>query len=305
MIKIVFSLIMFLFALGGFVRAQERDETAKYVYEDNKRLVALVEQAASLVEKKGANAFAEFGVKDSRWLNDKHYIFVYDMEGVCVFHPIESYFIGRDLSKLKDMNGRQVIAMITDVGKNSRPDASGWVFYLWEQPWHIYLQWKGSYIRKAVAPGGKVYLVGSGLYNIKIEKSFVQQHVDSAAALILARGKEAAFAELSLSSSSLHIMGNYISVLAENGDIVVDPLFPNLDKKRNAMGFRDSTGRSFMKEMIKALRSRDAVWGQFIAPKSDPDRPTRQLWYLRSVVVGPEKFYVGMSFAPAVPVWMK
>src|SRR5262245_1534431 len=41
-----------------------------YAYRDTKNLVALVEDAAALLEQKGEQAFKDFGQKDSKWLND-------------------------------------------------------------------------------------------------------------------------------------------------------------------------------------------------------------------------------------------
>lgn len=295
---------MFCF-FSSNTHAQDQNKASQYIYEDNKQLVELVEDAASLIEHKGQEAFGEFSVKNSRWFNDKYYIFVYDSTGICAFHPIESSFVGSNLSKLRDIEGRSVIAMILEVGGKPQPDASNWVFYLWEDPWHSYPHWKGSYIRKAIAPDGKIYLVGSGLYNIKVEKIFIQERVDKAVELILTKGKEAAFKELSNRSCPLHILDTYVSVLAENGDVVVDPLFPNLDKKRNVMQYRDSTGRNITAEIKETLNDRSSSWVLYIAPKADISRPARCLRYTRKIVVDGEIFYVTGSFIPATPIWMK
>ena len=225
--KIVLCSFLLYFLAAGSAYAANRDKIAGYIYEDNKQLVLLVEDAASLVEKNGEAAFADFSVMGSRWLNENNYLFVYDIHGKCIFHPIEPYLIGQDLSSFKDIDKRPVIAMIANVGNKSQPDASGWIFYLWEPPSHSYPAWKGSYIRKAVTPDGKVYLVGSGLYNIKMEKAFIQERVDKAAELILSQGKETAFKELNERSCPLHILDSYISVVDEKGDVLVDsPGFP-------------------------------------------------------------------------------
>jgi len=303
--KTLLCLLFLSYALSGAAHAQDQNKVSQYVYEDNKQLVALVESAASLIEHKGEAAFKEFGVNNSRWLNDKFYIFVYESTGICAFHPVESDFVGKNLSKLKDIEGRSVIAMICEVGNMPQPDASGWIFYLWEDPWHSNPRWKGSYVRKAIAPDGKIYLVGSGLYNIKTEKIFIQERVDKAAELILAKGKEAAFRELSDRSCPLHILNNYVSVVAENGDVIVDPLFPNLDKKRNIMQYRDSTGSTIIEKIKGSLKDRDSNWVLYIAPRADTSHPARYLRYTRRVIVGKEVFYVTGSFVPATPIWMK
>jgi hypothetical protein len=129
-----------------------------YLYEDNKQLVRLVEDAASLIEARGAEAFETFAVKGSRWLNGERYLFVYDDQGTAVFHPIEPELEGQNLSHFEDIEGRPVVARMMEIGRRPEPDASGWIFYLWEGPWHTRPQWKGSYVRKAIAPDGRIFL---------------------------------------------------------------------------------------------------------------------------------------------------
>jgi hypothetical protein len=54
-------------------RAAEGD-LSRYTYEDTKRLVSLVEDAAALMEREGESAFSQFASSGSKWLNEKYYI---------------------------------------------------------------------------------------------------------------------------------------------------------------------------------------------------------------------------------------
>jgi signal transduction histidine kinase len=304
--KILLCWLFLHYFLASAVYAQNRSRAANYLYEDNKQLVILVEDAASLLEREGEAAFKEFARRNSRWLSDKYYLFVYELNGICAFHPVSPELVGQNLRELKDFEGRPAIAMILDIGKNPQPDASGWAFYLWESQWHSYPHWKGSYIRKAIAPNGKVYLVGSGLYNIKIEKQFIEEQVDRAAELIRFKGKSEAFKELSNPSCPLNILDTYITVVDENGYVVVDPSFPNLfNNKRNILEYRDNTGRSITREIMKMLSDKESVWMMYIAPKYDTGRMARCLVYVRKVRIDGKVFYVNGSFMPAAPIWMK
>src|SRR5215471_11949760 len=92
------------------VHAQDRPV---YMYEDTRRLVELVEEAATLVEQKGEKAFAEFNTKGSKWLIDQYYIFVYGTDGTCFFHPIEPELVGKNLMDLRDMDGKPVVQWVT------------------------------------------------------------------------------------------------------------------------------------------------------------------------------------------------
>jgi signal transduction histidine kinase len=276
-----------------------------YLYEDNKKLVRLVEDAAALIEERGAKAFETFAVKGSRWLNGERYLFIYDDRGTVVFHPVEPELEGQNLSHFEDIAGRPVIARMIGIGQRPEPDASGWVFYLWEGPWHTRPQWKGSYVRKAIAPDGSVFLVGSGLYNIKVEKAFIEAAVDEAAQLIQTSGKEAAFAELRHIASACHVLDSYIRVTDEEGNVLVDPLFPGLEKKRNVSEVVDLMGKKVFQEIRAALRQRDSTWTRFAAPKPGSGLPEKRLIYTRKVSDGDETFYVGTAYVPASPLWLR
>jgi len=276
-----------------------------YLYEDNKRLVRLVENAAALIEAQGSDAFAAFAVKGSIWLDGERYLFVYDDQGTAVFHPIERELVGQNLAGFRDIAGRPVVARMMEIAQRPEPDASGWVFYLWEGPWHTRPQWKGSYVRKAVAPGGSVFLVGSGLYNVKIEKAFIETAVDQAARLIQTRGTEAAFAELRDIACPYHVLDAYIRVTDEDGNVLVDPLFPSLERTRNVSEVADLVGKKVFQETKAALQHRENTWTSFTAPKPGSGLPEKRLLYTRKVSDGEKTFYVGSAYVPASPLWLK
>ena len=160
-------------------------------------------------------------------------------------------------------------------------------------------------MRKAISPDGRVFLVGSGLYNIKIEKVFIEENVDKAAELIQSLGRPAAFAELRRVSCPLHVMDAYIRVVDEEGNVLVDPLFPGLAKKRNISGVVDSIGKKVFQETKAALQKSDAAWISFTVPKPGSGLPEKRLIYTRKVKHGDETLFVGASFTPASPIWLK
>ena len=275
-----------------------------YLYEDTKQLVFLVEEAARLVEKRGPEAFPEFSVQGSRWLDDSHYLFVYDINGVCLFHPTIPELVGRNLLDFKDMNGKPVGRWINEIGHRPERDASGWVFYLWKAPTNMTPTWKNSYVRKAVGPQGKVYLVGCGLHHFKIETTFVRQCVDRAVRLLKDQGKEVAFARFRDRASRFFFCDTYIYVFNTRGQCLVDPAFPNLER-RDLTKAKDAVGHQVVKEMLHRLQNRDTAWVQYMLPKPGATMPSRKLAYLRKVKVNGETLIVGADFFQATPVWMK
>jgi signal transduction histidine kinase len=278
-------------------------DLSRYSYEDTKHLVSLVEDAATLVEQKGEAAFKEFAVPGSKWFEDDYYIFVYTPDGTNVFHPIEPRLIGRNLIDLRDMNGKALIRMIVDVAKKPERDASDWVFYLWEYKTQLIPLWKSAYIRRAIAPDGKVYLVGSGLYNMKTERAFVQDRVKLACEKLQAEGKDAAFKEFRDPASPFVFLGAYIFVLDENGHTIVDPSFPT-NAGRDLSDFRDAAGMPVIGELFNKLKNSNDAWMQYLWPKPGSPVPTRKLMYVRKITVGGETFIVGSDFYLATPIWM-
>jgi signal transduction histidine kinase len=275
-----------------------------YLYEDTRQLVFYVEEAARLIEKIGPEAFREFSIRGSHWLSDSHYLFVYDINGVCLFHPAIPELLGKHLLDLKDMNGKPVGRWINEIGCRPEPDASGWVFYLWKAPTDLTPTWKNSYIRKAVGPGGKVYLVGSGVHHFKIETIFVRQCVDMAVELLKSQGKEVAFARFRDRASRFFFCDTYIYVLNTKGQSLVDPAFPTMER-RDLTHFKDAVGHYVIREMLHRLQDSDTAWVQYMLPRPGAALPSRKLAYLRKVEVNGETLIVGADFFQATPIWMK
>ena len=291
-------------SLGFNAAAQTEDKLSAYLYKDTRRLVSLVEDAADLMEQQGTNAFPAFGQMNSRWFNNNYYLFVYDIEGNCVFHPANPELVGKNLMSLRDMNGKPVIQWITDVGRKTNDDASGWVFYLWEEGRELSPIWKSSYIRKVAAPDGKTYVLGCGLYDIKIERAFVKDRVDQAVALLQAKGEDAAFSDFRDSSSPFFFLNAYIFVLDIKGRALVDPAYPTL-VSRNLHDFQDEVGRYVVREMIQKLETSDEAWVQYMWPKPGDTLPSRKIAYVRKVRVDDQTLMVGCDIFMATPIWMK
>ncbi len=266
--------------------------------------MSFVESAATLIEQRGTAAFAEFDAPQSKWRTSPTYLFVYDAGGTCVWHGLNRELVGRNLLSLRDALGKPVVEMVTAVGKRPERDAADWIFYLWEERVEFSPSWKSSYVRKAVTPDGKVYLVGSGSSTIKVEKVFLQGAVDAAAVLLEQRGREAAFVELKEPSSRFQFLGSYIFVLDHRGKFLIDPAYPTISG-RDMAGFRDAIGRPVVQELLVQLKSSNSAWIQFLWPRPGEMVLSRKLMYVRKVNVGGETLLVGSDFFVATPVWMR
>ena len=164
--------------------------------------------------------------------------------------------------------------------------------------------WKSSYVRKAIAPDGKVYLVGSGLNDMKIEKAWVEDRVRLACNLLQTKGIATAAKELMDASSPFVFLGTYVFVLDERGRTVVDPAFPTL-AGRDLSGFRDAVGMPVIQELIGKLSDRQDAWVQYLWQKTGAALPARKLIYARKVRLDGETYIVGSDFFLATPIWME
>jgi signal transduction histidine kinase len=286
------------------LKAAPDNALSRYTYEDTKHLVSFVESAAALVEHEGERAFQEFGRSGSEWWNDKYYIFVYSPAGDVVFHPVAPNLVGRNLLDLRDANGKPVTRLIADIARQPEKNASGWIFYLWEYQTQLIPLWKSSYVRKAVAPDGRTYLVGSGLYNMKIEKAWVERRVKMACTLLAKEGKAEAFKAFLDASSPFVFLGTYVFVLDGQAHTVVDPAYPTLSG-RDLSEFKDAVGMPVMQELLRKLDGASEAWVQYLWPKPGDPLPRRKLIYARKVRLDGETFIVGSDFFLATPIWMK
>ena len=153
-ILIPFGIVYLLASLGFSATPEPQSEQAK-------QIKALVDKAAALIESKGKDAFPEFKKKDSEWYKGETYIFVYDMNGIGLMHPINPELEGKNATNMKDANGKLWMQEFIETAKTN---GSGWVDYMWSKQWKGQPSKKISYIKKAKMPDEEMVIVGAGIY---------------------------------------------------------------------------------------------------------------------------------------------
>jgi len=284
-------------------------DVSRYDYQQTRDLVRFVHAAADLLEEKGEKAFDEFRDVKGKWFSQRKYIFAYDTSGVCVCHPDIQELEGRDFSSMKDLDGKTVIKdLIFTATQDETP--YGWLHYLWMEPGDIFPVKKSSYVVKATAPDGKVYVVGSGIYNMREERAFIEETVDAAVDLINKDGVKA-FQEIQKRSSKFVYGNTYVFVLTDDGKLVVDPAFPSdeyatgIKKGRNLFDFKDAVGKYVVREIIEKLKSDDSVWVMYMWPRIGENKPSKKVVYARKVRIRDRVYIVGSDIFLANPIWMK
>lgn len=118
---------------------------------------AMVERAASLLAANGREeAFKAFDNANGEFVEGDLYVFVLDSSGTTVSHGTNPALIGKNLSKVKDADGKLFIAEILNVANSA---GSGWVDYKWPNPTTKKIDAKSSFVKKV----GE-FVVGVGVY---------------------------------------------------------------------------------------------------------------------------------------------
>jgi signal transduction histidine kinase len=290
-----FFLIFAAFFLITVSKAQvlknNKAANSNQYYDNNTReLVALVKDAAALVRTKGETAFSNFRQAGSRWRKGETYIFVLDPGGNMLVHP-DPELEGKNQLNLKDINGKPIIRGLLGAATASPGKPEGWYHYQWPVPGGLLPRWKSSYVRFVKAPSGKGYIVGSGMYNDRMERAFVIDAVRNAVELIEKDG-DAAFKVFHDPTGPFIAKDAYIFVVDPDGIERVNPAFPSLEG-RNVLDVKDTRGTHLVREMLQVTRTSGKGWVDYMWPKPGESVSTRKSTYVSKAKIGDEWVLVG------------
>lgn len=283
----VVRIFILLFLIpASFSFAQQTD----FEYKETSDLVKLVDDAVQLIEQKGETAFKELGKNNSQWINDEKYVFVIDLDGLLVVHP-DDKLVGKNQITLKDINGKPFIRWF--IYEVTGSTDNGWSHYLWVKPGQIFPTWKSAYVKLAITGEGHKYVVGSGLYNMKMEKAFVIDAVNDAAELLKRQGKDA-FDILRDIKSEFIFMDTYVFVMDLTGTILVLPPFPNIENT-NLYNYTDANGKYITRDMIKLVEEKGSGWCEYMWPKPGESEASKKISYLKKIVTWEDTYILGIG----------
>lgn len=252
-------------------------------------LITLVRDGTAVFKKRGEKAYPEFREQGSKWFRDDTYFFVWTMDGTRVFHAANPEGEGRNVSDLKDILGRPIGQMILDAVKN--PSGEGWIHYLYPEPGNVFPTWKSTFLKRVTFPSGKPHIIGCGIYNMQMDKAFIEDVVNRAATLISERGKEA-FGQLRDKKGPFVFMDTYVFVDAPDGTELVNPVFPSLEG-RNLIGLKDLKGKAVIRDEIAAAMKDGSAWLDLYWYKPGQNTPARKQTFVRKVQSGEDTYIVG------------
>ena len=255
-------------------------------------LMKLVREAATVFEQQGENAFPEFRKKGSGWFHNGTYFFVWTMDGVRIFHAADQKGEGLVMGNAKDVLGRPWGSMFLEAAATKQGE--GWIHYMYPEPGDIFPTWKSSFVKRVTFPSGKQYLIGCGIYNMDMDRSFIEDVVNRAADLVAERGKEA-FAALRNKTGPFVFMDTYVFVDNREGVELVNSAQPSLEGK-NLINEKDLKEQYIVRNYISAALKNDFAWVDYYWYRPGNNTPAHKYSFVRKVQFGGETYIVGAGF---------
>jgi signal transduction histidine kinase len=252
-------------------------------------LVQLVRAAAAVFEKQGEKAFPEFRKKGSRWFHDDTYFFVWDLNGKRVLHAADPSLEGQNGADARGAHDRPYGKMFLQVGQSLTGE--GWVHYMYPEPSKLFPVWKSAFIKRVTFPSGQKFLIGSGVYNMKLDKTLLVDLVDRAAKLVSRQGR-GAFSQLRDKEGPFLFMDTYVFVDTPDGTEVVNPGQPTLEGK-NLIHLKDASGKAVAREYIDLALKKGEGWVNYEWYKPGENATSKKESFVRKVQSGNETFIVG------------
>lgn len=123
--------------------------------------VSKCKESAAMVTANGLDAaIAEINKKDGKFVWKDTYVFLMDLDGMMLAHPMSPALIGKNLLEMKDKGepGKLLFKEFVQVAKEK---GEGWVDYMWTNPGDPKPRKKVTYIYRVP---GKNLFVGAGIY---------------------------------------------------------------------------------------------------------------------------------------------
>lgn len=252
-------------------------------------LMAFVRDGAALLQQQGEKAYPEFRKKDSKWFHGDTYVFIWSMDGKRILHAADPGKEGQNDIETKDVLGRPYGRMFLQAANS--PSGEGWVHYMYPEPGGLFPTWKSSFVKRVTYPDGKQYIIGSGVYNMQMDKAFVEDVVNRASDVIASEGR-AGFPKLRDKTGPFLFMDTYVFVYTTDGLEVVNPGQPSMEGT-NIIDLKDVHGKDISRQLITEALENGSGWVDYYWYKPGDNTPTRKLTFVRKVQVGQDTFIVG------------
>ncbi|MCX5811161.1 MAG: cache domain-containing protein [Proteobacteria bacterium] len=285
-----FVVLLSIFISGCESRYEDLDLSV-YQYRDTKDLVKFVYDASLILNKDGLKSLEYFRNNRKLYLTPDRYLYIYDMNGVNIYHTGMPHLEGKNLWNLKDKNGKKPIQMvIAALADKNNPHA--WVHYSWWEPGKFYPVPKSSCHFKVTTAEGMVLFVGGGLNYPHEEKEFIRIIVDDAAQLIKEKG-DSALSEIADPVSQYIFRDVKVFAFTQAGKLLISPVMNDSLTEFKLLDCVDEMGHKPFEKALKGLENKDSVWEIFLAKNRYQRILVKKSLYLRKTYIADQEIYVG------------
>ena len=124
--------------------------------------VAKTKESAAMINAKGLDAaIAEINKKDGMFVWKDTYVFLMDLDGKMIAHPMSPALIGKNLLDMPD-KGTPGKLLFKEMVALAKGKGEGWVDYMWTNPGDPKPRKKVTYIYRVP---GKDQFAGAGIYD--------------------------------------------------------------------------------------------------------------------------------------------
>jgi signal transduction histidine kinase len=238
----------------------------KLVFDTDKKrkeVIDLVTRAIKELETQPLDIACNRFSHTKQFIHGDLYIFLFNIDGVCLAHGDDGYLIWQNLINLKDWVGTPVVQQIIKKAQTG----GGWVTYGWNNSTKV------AYVQM-VQKEGKSYIIGSGYFPHSKEEAVVN----------LVKGGVALFNQVKKSKQPIYwafsrmnyptgpfVSGNlYLYALDFKGNIMAQADRPGLIGT-NAWSYQDERGLFVNQEIIKKLEKTsegEGIWVEYISKRA-------------------------------------
>ena len=151
-----------------------------------------------------------------------------------------------------------------------------------------------KFIKKVVFPDGKECLVGCGIYQMKMEKPFIQDVVDNAVRLIESKGDDA-FADFRDKTGPFLFLDTYIFVDSPEGVEIVNAAQPSAEGKK-LIALKDAKGEPAMRNYLKVALEKGSGWVDYQWYRPGTNSPAPKHTYVKKAIHAGKTYVVGAGF---------
>jgi hypothetical protein len=285
-----FFVLLSIFISGCESRYEDLDLSV-YQYRDTKDLVKFVYDASLIIKKDGLKSLEYFRNNRNIICTPDRYLYIYDMNGVNIYHAGMPHLEGKNLWNLTDKNGKKPIQMvIAALADKNNPHA--WIHYSWWEPGKFYPVPKSSCHFKVTTPEGKILFVGGGLNYPHEEREFIRIIVDDAAQLIKEKG-ESALSEITDPISQYNFRDVKVFAFTNTDKLLISPVMNDSLTDFKLLDCVDEMGHKPFEKALIELKNKDFVWEVFLAKNRYQRILVKKSLYLRKTHIADQEIYVG------------